>query len=85
MFGNHIRAIEEKYMNLVELVQFIEQANALVQSLKASGVYDKVVAAEQAIQTELQTDPVAKELIASVTAFFAKHAAVAPVVAPKVS
>lgn len=67
-------------MNFIELVQFIEQANALVQSLKTSGTYDKVVAAEQAIQTELTNDPLAKQLIATVQSFFAKHAT--PVTTP---
>lgn len=69
----------------MELVQFVEAAYALVQKAKESGLYDKVIIAEQAIQTELATDPLAKELITTVSAFFAKHATVAPsVIPPKV-
>jgi hypothetical protein len=72
----------ESIMTFVEMVQFFEEGYALVQQLKASGVYDKVMAAEQAIQTELATDPLAKQLEAKIEAFFAKKSAV--VVAPKV-
>jgi hypothetical protein len=73
----------ESVMTFVEMVQFFEEGYALVQQLKASGVYDKVMAAEQAIQTELATDPLVKQLELSVQKFLAKQPTV--VSPPKVS
>ena len=57
-------------MTFVEMVQFVEEVYALVQQLKSNGTLDKFIAAEQAAQTELETDPI----VLQIEAFFTKKA-----------
>jgi hypothetical protein len=73
VFSKHIQAIKENTMTFVELIQFGEQVYALVQQLKTNGTWDKFIAAEQAAVTEMQTDPLVKELETTMSSFFAKQ------------
>ena len=61
-------------MTFVEMVQFVEEVYALVQQLKSNGTLDKFIAAEQAAQTELETDPIVLQIEAKIEAFFTKKA-----------
>lgn len=42
-------------MNFIDIVTLIEEAYAELQKLKADGTYDKLIAAEKTIASEIQT------------------------------
>lgn len=69
-------------MNFLELIQFIQEANALVAQLEKDGTLAKLLAAEQAIQMELNANPTVIALEAQIKAFFAKQTPVSPIVTP---
>jgi len=62
-------------MNLTEMVSFIEEAYSVVQALRADGTYAKVLAAEQALQSELASNTSVQKLETLLESFLAKKAA----------
>lgn len=65
-------------MELSEMISFFEQGYAIVQELKANGTLAKLQAAENAVMTEIHSDPLVQKLYASVEAIFAKNSTVTP-------
>jgi hypothetical protein len=75
IFGKHIHEIEENMTNLTDMVSFVEEAFALVQTLKSDGTMTKLIAAEQAVKAELAANPDVQKLETLIQAFLAKKAA----------
>jgi exonuclease VII small subunit len=81
-FSNHIHALENKYMELSDLVTFFEDGYALVQQLKADGTLAKLEAAEAAVLAEVKTNPSVQSLFTLAESYFTKKAAATAAQAP---
>ena len=59
-------------MTFIEAVQYAEELYELVQDLKKDGVIDKIIAAEEAVKAEMETNPKVKVLMDKTKLLFSK-------------
>jgi hypothetical protein len=63
-FKEHIELLRIYTMNITDVIGIIEDLASLAATLKADGTFDKLVAVEAAMKSEINTNTVLQDLIA---------------------